>query len=93
MSLSQATVKFESHQSILGAGVLFLLPALLSQGSLKTKELYQLPANHYYGLESELLTLTYRKTTTNYRTSVNTSVTTNPMVERGHHQVIRKKRH
>jgi hypothetical protein len=38
---------------------LFLLPALLSQGLLKTKEVYQLPASHYYGLESVVLTLSF----------------------------------
>jgi hypothetical protein len=38
---------------------LFLLPALLSQGLLKTKEVYQVPASHYYGLESVVLTLAF----------------------------------
>jgi hypothetical protein len=38
---------------------LFLLPALLSQGLLKTREVYQMPANHYYGLESVVLTLAF----------------------------------
>jgi hypothetical protein len=38
---------------------LFLLPALLSQGLLKTKEVYQMPASHYYGLESVVLTLAF----------------------------------
>lgn len=47
------------HQSVIGAGILFLLPALLSQGLLKTKEVYQIPANHYYGLESIVLTLAF----------------------------------
>lgn len=36
-----------------------MLPALLSQGLLKTKEVYQLPASHYYGLESVVLTLAF----------------------------------
>lgn len=36
-----------------------MLPALLSQGLLKTKEVYQLPASHYYGLESVVLTLSF----------------------------------
>lgn len=36
-----------------------MLPALLSQGLLKTKEVYQLPSNHYYGLESVVLTLAF----------------------------------
>jgi hypothetical protein len=59
MGLGQAAVKFEAHQGILGGGILFLLPALLSQGLLKTKEIYQVPASHYYGLESVLLTLAF----------------------------------
>ena len=59
MGMGHAIVKFEPHQSVIGAGILFLLPALLSQGLLKTKEVYQMPANHYYGLESVLLTLAF----------------------------------
>ena len=39
---------FEDNQSLCGAGILFLLPALLAQGLLKTKEVYDLPPNHYY---------------------------------------------
>jgi uncharacterized protein YsxB (DUF464 family) len=45
-----ADVRFEEHDAVCGAGILFLLPALLSQGLLKTKEVYSLPASHYYGL-------------------------------------------
>lgn len=54
-----APVKFESHQSVIQGGILFLLPALLSQGLLKTKDVYSLPSNHYYGLESVVLTLAF----------------------------------
>jgi hypothetical protein len=54
-----AVVKFEESQGLCGAGVLFLLPALLTQGLLKTKELYEFPTNHYYGLESVVLTLAF----------------------------------
>jgi hypothetical protein len=50
---------FEQSQALCGAGILFLLPALLSQGLLKTKEVYQLPPSHYYGLESVVLTLSF----------------------------------
>ncbi|CAN5371364.1 hypothetical protein BH20BAC1_BH20BAC1_12210 [soil metagenome] len=39
--------------------MLFLLPALLAQGLLKTKEVYTLPQSHYYGLESIILTLAF----------------------------------
>lgn len=55
----QAAVLFESHEAVVGAGVLFVLPALLSQGLLKTKEVYQIPERHYYGLESIMLTLAF----------------------------------
>jgi hypothetical protein len=48
---------FEPHHSVSGAGILFLLPALLSQGLLKAAEVYSLPASHYYGLGQVMLTL------------------------------------
>lgn len=35
------------------------MPALLAQGLLKTKEVYHLPQNHYYSLESIMLTLAF----------------------------------
>lgn len=57
--MGHASVKFDAGQAVCGAGVLFLLPALLSQGLLKTKEVYQMPAGHYYGLESVVLTLAF----------------------------------
>jgi hypothetical protein len=50
---------FGNHEAVCGAGVLFLLPALLEQGLLKTGEVYRLPDNHYYGLESVVLTLAF----------------------------------
>lgn len=56
---SPAIVKFEESQALCGAGVLFLLPALLAQGLLKTKEVYQWPSKVYYGLESIVLTLAF----------------------------------
>jgi len=56
---THAEVRFEESQGICGGGVLFLLPSLLAQGLLKTKEVYSLPANHYYGLESIVLTLAF----------------------------------
>jgi hypothetical protein len=56
---SHAKPMFEQSQALCGAGILFLLPALLSQGLLKTKEVYQLPPSHYYGLESVVLTLAF----------------------------------
>lgn len=54
-----AQPEFSSEQALCGAGVLFLLPALISQGLLKTKEVYQLPASHYYGVESIVMTLSF----------------------------------
>jgi len=48
---------FEPHHSLNGAGILFLLPALLSQGLLKASEVYSLPTSHYYGLGQVMLTL------------------------------------
>ena len=51
--------EFNADEGVCGAGVLFLLPALLTQGLLKTKEVYEVPNNHYYGLESVVLTLAF----------------------------------
>ena len=52
-------VQFEESQSLIGGGVLFLLPALLAQGLLKTKEVYSWPSKFYYSLESIVLTLAF----------------------------------
>ena len=54
-----ACVEFEESEALCGAGVLFLLPFLIAQGLLKTKEVYQLPPTHYYGIESVVLTLAF----------------------------------
>jgi len=54
-----ADVVFESHEGICNGGILFLLPALLSIGLLKTREVYTIPDTHYYGLESVVLTLAF----------------------------------
>lgn len=54
-----ADVSFEAHQGVCNGGILFLLPALLSQGLLKSKEVYQLPESHYYGLYSVVMTLAF----------------------------------
>jgi hypothetical protein len=59
LGAGHADIRFEEHDAVCGAGILFLLPALLSQGLLKTKEVYTLPASHYYGLESVVLTLAF----------------------------------
>jgi hypothetical protein len=52
-------IQFEEGQSLDGGGVLFLLPALLAQGLLKTKEVYTWPSKFYYSLESIVLTLAF----------------------------------
>ena len=55
----QNTIHFEYSQSVCQAGLLFMLPALLAQGLLKTKNVYSFPAGHYYNLESIVLTLSF----------------------------------
>jgi hypothetical protein len=52
-------IKFEESQALSCAGVLFLLPSLLVQGLLKTKEIYTWPSKVYYSLESIVLTLAF----------------------------------
>lgn len=54
-----AEVRFEASEGLCGAGVLAMVPALLSQGLMLTKELYKFPSNQYYGLESIVLTLAF----------------------------------
>ena len=56
---SSAKPIFEHNESVLGAGVLLMLPALLGQGLMRTKEVYEIPKNHYYGLESIIMTLAF----------------------------------
>ena len=59
LGAGNANIEFNEHQALCGAGVLFLLPALLAQGLLKTKEVYHVPRSHYYGLGSIILTLAF----------------------------------
>ena len=59
LGAGHANAEFKEHEALCGAGLLFLLPALLAQGLLKTKEVYYIPQNHYYGLESVMLTLAF----------------------------------
>ena len=54
-----AATIFEPHEGVCNGGILFLLPALLLQGLLKTQEVYEVPANHYYGLDQVMLTLAF----------------------------------
>ena len=55
--LNAAPVRFEPNEAVDNAGVLFLLPALLAQGLLQAKEVYQYPQACYYSHESIILTL------------------------------------
>lgn len=59
LGAGNAAIAFNAHEAVCGAGVLFLLPALLAQGLLKTKDVYHVPQSHYYGLESIMLTLAF----------------------------------
>ncbi|MFZ1808614.1 MAG: putative transposase [Cyclobacteriaceae bacterium] len=59
LGAGNATIEFDAHEAVCGAGILFLLPALLAQGLLKTKDVYTVPESHYYGLESVVLTLAF----------------------------------
>ena len=54
---SPLSIHFEAHESLSKAGVLFLLPALLTHGLMKIKDFYALPLTHYYRLESVAVTL------------------------------------
>jgi hypothetical protein len=57
--LQEAAPLFEQAHNVCQAGVLFLLPALLSQGLLKGQEIYGSLKKGYYGLVSTLLFLAY----------------------------------
>lgn len=57
--LAEAAPLFSNQQSVDNAGVLFALPALLAQGLLKYKEVYQELSKGYYGLQSTILTLAF----------------------------------
>ena len=56
---SPAVVEFESSQALTGAGVLFLLPALLVQGLLKTNQVYEWAKSSYYSLDSIVITIAF----------------------------------
>lgn len=56
---SHAQPEFSESQAVCGAGVLFLLPSLIAQGLLKAKDVYRIPASHYYGIESVVMTLAF----------------------------------
>ncbi len=53
----EAVPSFEHSNNVCNAGVLFLLPALLSQGLLKAEKIYTRLKKGYYGLVSTILTL------------------------------------
>jgi hypothetical protein len=56
---THAMPEFSTSQALCGAGILFMVPALLAQGLLKTKEIYHLPSSHYYEVESVVMTLAF----------------------------------
>lgn len=55
--LEQALPVFEPQQEIIQGGVLFALPALLSQGLMDYSEVYERLPNGYYSFDSIVLTL------------------------------------
>ena len=52
------TPRFETHNSVPNDGVLFLLPALLSQGLMTIKDTHKIKEG-YYKFESIILTLAF----------------------------------
>ena len=58
--IQQAPVEFETNDNVCNAGVLFLLPALLAQGLLKSAhQIYSPLRAGYYGLQHILLLLAF----------------------------------
>jgi len=57
--LEQASTVFDTHNNVMNAGVLFSLPALISQGLMKATETYQQFSKGYYGLIHILLLLAF----------------------------------
>lgn len=57
--MQEAVPQFPHQQSVDKAGVLFALPALIAQGLLKYKQVYQELSKGYYGLQSIILTLAF----------------------------------
>ncbi len=55
--MGSGKIEHESHQSLECGGLLLLIPALISQGLLKSKELYQYSEKYYYSLQTIVLTL------------------------------------
>jgi len=47
----------EAHNGLHYGGVLLMIPALLSQGLLKSKDIYEYENSYYYSMESIILTL------------------------------------
>ena len=57
--LTEASTQFEAHNNVMNAGVLFSLPALISQGLLKSKEIYSPLKAGYYGFVHIVLLLCF----------------------------------
>ena len=57
--IQQRTTVFEHHNSVMNAGVLLALPALISQGLLHAQQIYKPLSKGYYGFVHILLLLAY----------------------------------
>jgi hypothetical protein len=55
--MGSGKIEHESHKTLDSGGLLFLIPALLSQGLLKSKEIYEYSEKYYYSLQTIVLTL------------------------------------
>jgi len=58
-TLAEASTIFEPHNNVMNAGVLFSLPALLSQGLLKATDIYDPLPKGFYGFVHILLLLAF----------------------------------
>jgi len=57
--IEQTSTIFEHHNSVMNAGVLIALPALISQGLLKAQQIYEPLRKGYYGFVHIMLLLAY----------------------------------
>ena len=57
--IQEASTQFETHNNVMNAGILFSLPALISQGLLKSKEIYSPLKAGYYGFVHIILLLCF----------------------------------
>jgi len=57
--IAEVPTVFEAHNNVMKAGVLFSLPALISQGLLKATQVYEPLPKGYYGFVHILLLLAF----------------------------------